>query len=536
MMLGIFVISFAFVLSTSSASLLSTPSLDTRPQLARANSDCFVQPYDAPVLDQTFPPFDNDLAQVYRYRRQHSVNLGSWFVNENWMTPSLFVCAAGAKLSEIDIANGWGSTQASKALLERHWDEFITQDDFFYLASIGINTVRLPVGFWHLGPQFCADSIYANVSPVYEKAWSRIVHAINMASTAGIGVLVDLHGAAGSQNGQPHSGVSDGITGLFKSEVNIEKTLSALTFLLQQLKSVTNIVGIQILNEPAYDWSLETFYGRALDTMRQISLDMPLYVHNGFDYNRFRPFMVSRKDFVVEDHHSYFVFGASDSGKPASEHTQNINTTISHQLVSGLSGINAIVGEWSCALTPQSLSMEVNPEESRRQFCLAQLTLYDNTTAGWHFWSYTKEDCEHDPGWCFKAAVGRSLPSSFFVYPQQRHAIVTLDSFTSRLDTLSSLSATAYDDSQKTFESRQDRFFFVWSRQVDGSPEFTRGYANGFNVAKRFAKFNCSKLGFVDQFIKDHATPPSDDWDRYVAGFKQGLWDAEEAIGMLLSK
>lgn len=71
-----------------------------------------------------------------------------------------------------------------------------------------------------------------------------------MAAMAEIGVLVDLHGAVGSQNGQPHSGISDGHAGLFNSAANTEKTLAVLTALTRRLCKVTNIVGIEILNEP----------------------------------------------------------------------------------------------------------------------------------------------------------------------------------------------------------------------------------------------------------------------------------------------
>ena len=123
------------------------------------------------------------------------------FVHEQWMTPSLFSCAAGKKVSELDIASGWGSIGSARALLERHWDTFITEGDFKYLASIGINTVRLPIGYWNLGPLYCHNTPFEAVSNVYQNSWPRIVRAINMAADAGIGVLVDLHGAPGSQNG-----------------------------------------------------------------------------------------------------------------------------------------------------------------------------------------------------------------------------------------------------------------------------------------------------------------------------------------------
>lgn len=165
------------------------------------------------------------------------------------MAPSLDTCASGNKAAELDVATGWGSPEGARHVLERHWDTWITQADFQYLASIGINTVRLPIGYWNLGPYYCQDTPFASVAHVYVNSWSRIVRAINMAAESGIGVLVDLHGAVGSQNGQSHSGISDGATNMFDPS-NQKKTIDVLMFLAQQLASVTNIVGIQLLNEP----------------------------------------------------------------------------------------------------------------------------------------------------------------------------------------------------------------------------------------------------------------------------------------------
>lgn len=167
------------------------------------------------------------------------------------MTPSLFTCAAGSQISELDIASGWGSPDNARQVLERHWDTFITASDFQYLSSIGINTVRLPIGYWSLGPNFCQGTPFEPVSTVYSNAWSRVVRAINMAADSGIGVLVDLHGAPGSQNGQPHSGISDSQVNLFGNDWFENKTMNVLSYLTQELVNVTNVVGIQILNEPS---------------------------------------------------------------------------------------------------------------------------------------------------------------------------------------------------------------------------------------------------------------------------------------------
>lgn len=117
------------------------------------------------------------------------------------MVPSIYSCAANDKISEIDIASGWGGTDGAKKVLEKQWDTFITEKDFSYLASIGINTLRVPIGYWSLGPDFTKGSIYEKVGSVYENSWPRVMRTLEWAGKYGIGVMIDLHGAYGSQNG-----------------------------------------------------------------------------------------------------------------------------------------------------------------------------------------------------------------------------------------------------------------------------------------------------------------------------------------------
>ena len=164
-----------------------------------ASSTCNVEPYQPEAVTATLPPPNVTLSTIYRYRRQQSVNLGSLFVLESWMVPSLFACAAQPAVSELDVANGWGGS--ARALLERHWDTWITVEDFQWMASIGVNTVRLPLGYWHLPTEHTAGTAYESVSHIYEGAWSRVIRTVSMAADHGIGVLIDLHGAPGSQNG-----------------------------------------------------------------------------------------------------------------------------------------------------------------------------------------------------------------------------------------------------------------------------------------------------------------------------------------------
>ncbi|KAF9466289.1 glycoside hydrolase superfamily [Collybia nuda] len=542
------------------------------------DNSCNIEPYNAPpVIYQTFAEFNEEMANVYRYRQQQSVNLGSWFVHENWMSPSLAKCASGKRSSELDVATGWGSLESARSLLERHWDTWITESDFGYLASIGINTVRLPIGYWNLGPYYCQDTPFANVAEVYVNSWSRIVRAINMAAAAGIGVLVDLHGAVGSQNGQPHSGISDGATGLFNNPSNMDKTVDVLMFLVQQLAPVNNVVGIQLLNEPKNVPELTDFYSRAITSMRQASphaATIPLYIHNGFDLERFTDYVAGRSDFIVQDHHSYFVFTPSDEAEPASQHTIDINSTVSDTLyrASLKQHRNLVIDEWSCALTPESISSEPDKNKARQDFCTGQLNVYTNTTAGWSFWSYMKEDCEEDPGWCFKAAVNNSLPPTFFSYGQEsmkdRWQVQALTTTIANMavppypDTLAITASSGalaagrrneihlepYNNPQyhHRFEAvhlRRDwrRYDTGGSELTPGQRSLTKGYSDGFLAAKSFASVGISRLGFTEQFIRDIIAKLSPSVivpgteSNYRDGFMKGLKDGENNVMSIIN-
>lgn len=155
--------------------------------------------------------------------------------------------------------------------------------------------------------------------------------------------------------------------------------------------------------------------------MRQASpeaANLPMYIHDGFNLQQFSEFIASREDFVVEDHHSYFVFNANDTENSVTADTKEVDTSVFDQLKSASKRErrNLVVGEWSCALSQNSLAGQKDPQGSRKEFCTGQQVSYANSTAGSFFWSYNMENCDSDLDWCFKSAVGSSLPSTFFSY------------------------------------------------------------------------------------------------------------------------
>jgi aryl-phospho-beta-D-glucosidase BglC (GH1 family) len=334
------------------------------------------------------------------------------------MESSFFSCAGGSSSSEMDILLGFGSTAAgisnATAYMEQHWDTWITEADFQKMASMGINTVRIPVGYWSAGPYFANNSAFETYADVYYYSWRYVARAINWAAKYDIGVLVDLHGAYGSQNGQDHSGVSDGVIGFFTS-AHMTQTTNLLVWMTQQLANVTNIVGIELLNEPVNRASLWPWYYRTMDAMRAVSSSIPLYFHDAFNGAQGAAFVANRTDFIVQDHHSYYVYTPSDTAKSAKDHITDVNGSIKdrYDSQSATARRNLVQGEWSCALAPKSLSQAVNQTFAQMNFCTDQEAVYRETSSGFMFWSWTMDNCKNNGGWCFQQAVKKYLPSSF---------------------------------------------------------------------------------------------------------------------------
>jgi aryl-phospho-beta-D-glucosidase BglC (GH1 family) len=122
----------------------------------------------------------------YSNEKVRGVNLGGWFVLEPWITPSLFEpFTAGNVVDEYTFTQALGQTAAQNQL-EAHWNSWITQDDFNEIASMGLNHVRIPIGYWALNP-LPGDPYVQGQLPILD-------NAIGWARSAGIKVLLDLHG------------------------------------------------------------------------------------------------------------------------------------------------------------------------------------------------------------------------------------------------------------------------------------------------------------------------------------------------------
>ncbi|KAI0765919.1 glycoside hydrolase [Trametes elegans] len=494
-----------------------------------------------PAVRGPFP----DEQDWYRYRKQRGVNLGSWFVLERWIAESPFHNAIAPGQSDLDVARG----AHAREILEQHWDTWITADDWAWLAERGINTVRIPIGYYHIcgaDPSVLAGTDFADLDSVFAGAWARVTAALATAHRYGIGVLFDLHAAPGKQNADAHSGTSAEPT-FFKNARYMAHTIQILTALAAHLTAfvrshdppLPNLVGIELLNEPqpgGASESLKRWYRDAFRALRRIDADLPLYVGDAWQTDEYAAFVAGAgTPFVVLDHHLYRCFTGEDISTPAAEHARCLRdgghwaaqmlARAAGQLDGAGGGL--VVGEWSAALNPGSLHGAGDEGAAKRGFVDAQLALYERHCAGWFFWTYKKE-ARGDSGWSFRDAVEAG------VFPPE---------FRRRLAGRPAAYDQARDARRDQARDRATGEHSSYWQQYPGHYEhwrFAEGFTRGWDDAVLFASLAASgryleEIGFKGPWAKrragEHVAEKGDSnlWE-FEHGLAQGLRAAADDL------
>lgn len=306
------------------------------------------------------------------------VNLGGWLVLEKWMTPSLF--AGTGAVDEYTFMQ----TAGAKEKIEHHRRTFITEDDFAWLAKNGINAVRIPVGYW----------IFDGDGP-YTPAIAYLDFAIKMAEKYGIKVLIDLHGAKGSQNGRDHSG-RVGKSNWYKNADYREETIQVLEKLAWRYRDRLCVWGIELLNEPKagfFHRKLRRFYRQAYQRLAVVARPGTHSVfHDAFMPRLLTGAIKPLPDFpVAMDVHWYQFASIFRRFQRLDRYFHTVRCR--PELIDRLQRKQPIiVGEWSVVLSGEILDGRPKSEENEafRKHGELQIEAYRHTV-GWFYWTYKTE-------------------------------------------------------------------------------------------------------------------------------------------------
>ncbi len=329
------------------------------------------------------------------------VNLGSWLVLEKWMVPDLYQGTDAPDEYNLCLTLG----DQAKGRLNHHRETFITAEDFRWIRDCGLNAVRLPVGYWAL-----------EAPKPYVESGAFIDFALEQAQQNGLKLLLDLHGAPGSQNGWDHSG-RVGPINWPNDPQNILETLRVLESFAQKYGRHPALYGIELLNEPRDKVPLgilQQFYQDAYGRLRQhLDPRVAIVFHDSFRPLAWKKFMQEPAfSNVILDTHLYQCFDEAARGRTAQEQLSfAINRKVALDEMQH-DELPTIVGEWSLSLPEHSMrglsSFQVSAV--KRGYADTQLLNYDGTR-GWFFWSYK---LQHDSEWNFRFCHERGwLPENF---------------------------------------------------------------------------------------------------------------------------
>ena len=238
-------------------------------------------------------------------------NLGNLFVQENWMSSTN---EKDQKTINEKLTKRFGK-KLKDNLISFYENNYFTLSDFDKLKEMGMSVIRVPFTYMNL-----YDKTIDNKWILKKNAFEKLDWIVRESSKRGIYVILDLHGAFGSQNGQDHSGeLIDNIKDVtFYKNTELKKlTLDLWKEVAIHYNNNPAIAGYDILNEPSEKAGITTdyhfeFYNEIYQVIRKIDYDHIIIMESCWTVlNLPNPKKYNWKNVVYEYHH--YIWNSQDS-------------------------------------------------------------------------------------------------------------------------------------------------------------------------------------------------------------------------------
>jgi endoglucanase len=164
---------------------------------------------------------------------------------------------------------------------------FITEDDFVFLKSLGVNVLRFALNYRH----FEDDQ---SPGKYKQEAFKHINRVLQLCKKYGIFVILDMHTAPGGQNPDWHADNDTGVAVFWEDASLRERLINLWGYIAEQYKDEPVIAGYDIVNEPCLVSDVDAFNGffdKVIKRIRRTDNNHIIFVEGddwGKDFSLFR--------------------------------------------------------------------------------------------------------------------------------------------------------------------------------------------------------------------------------------------------------
>ena len=305
--------------------------------------------------------------------------LGGWMNMENFITGY-----AGAESQQRRALRRAMGDESYEAFFERFLEVFFTDDDAAYLASLGLNSVRIPFNYRH----FEDDAAPFVIKPEGFRLLDRVVDAC---ARHGIHTILDLHAVPGAQNQHWHSDNPTQWASFWTHRTFQDRVVHLWEAIADHYRDNPWVAGYNPVNEPGDTLgdTIGPFYRRLESAIRAVDPNHILFL----DGNRYSTQFDQLGDPLpnsVYTAHDYALPGFVDGGPyPGVSRGQFVDrdqveeTFLARTSYMRETGTPIWVGEFGPVYTGDPAR-----DAQRSQLLQDQLEIYDRHDASWALWTY----------------------------------------------------------------------------------------------------------------------------------------------------
>ena len=442
---------------------------------------------------------------------------------------------------------------ATRQRWEQHWASALSDGDVDFLANTAhITSIRLPIGYFTLGPSFTAGTPFSgSPSQIYVSAWSAVIQLCERLHKAGISVLLDLHAVPGGANDQDYGGTSSKKAELWGKRKNLEASKKCLLFIAEEVASerVKGCLGIQFCNEASWDArerGMYAWYEDVVSAIGNIDRSIPLYVSDAWDLGSALRWMggINRVQNVCNpvgvDTHKYYTFTDSDKAQSPQQIIGRVGNELADAQgasgdVLGKGAMQVVVGEWSCVMDGQTWAKSngADKDELVRQFGSEQAQKWRQRGGGAFFWTAKMQWMDGGEWGLFEMV--------------KKGALVPPSNFTVSFEDVRQRAESARQQKEERKTQAVGGHVGYWDRTAPGGKfehwRFEQGWEMGFSDALAFyemraceamdgARSGADTIGALDLWVlkrlRESGQQGGFAWE-WEHGFREGVRGFEES-------